>query len=172
MAALLVEPRSVYTENDILRVLGSLGIVLIGLAGRAWAAGSAGLHTREASIKAPLTGGPYAHVRNPIYLASIVLGFGMVGLIGDPWLLAMHVGICVFLYGAIVPAEEAFLRERFGNEYVRYCGAVPRFWPRWRRWPESEAVRFEPRALLDQVRLALVLVGIYGGLHLAAWLRG
>lgn len=171
LAAFVVEPRLMFGRPQ---ALGSLALVIAGLLGRAWAAGCAGRHTREARIEAPtlVTGGPYAHVRNPIYLASIVLGFGMVGLVGDPWLLALHVGVCVLLYAAIVPAEERFLAEKFGAEYERYRANVPRLWPRWSAWPEAKPATFAPRALLDQVWLGFVLAGIYAGLHLAAWLRG
>lgn len=170
LAGFLVRPRMIFGWSG---TIGSLGLIVTGLLVRAWAAGCAGRHTREARITAPalITGGPYAHVRNPIYLASIVLGFGMVGLIGDAWLLAMHMAVCVLLYAAIVPAEEEFLREKFGAEYAHYCMHVPRLWPRWRRWPEARSVRCDPRALVDQLRLGLVLVAIYAGLHFAAWLR-
>src|SRR5688572_17790600 len=86
IAALFVQPRAVYGRYQILGTTISLGLILLGLAGRAWAAGCAGRHTTEARIEAPklVTGGPFAYVRNPIYLASVVLGFGMVGVIGDP----------------------------------------------------------------------------------------
>jgi len=170
LAAFLVEPRA----HPWPWRLASLALVLLGLTGRAWAAGCAGRHTREARIEAPrlITGGPFAYVRNPIYLASIVLGFGMVGLIGDPWLLVFHVGVCVLLYVGIVPAEEQFLREKFGEAYRTYCEHVPRFWPRFRAWKGAEPARGDLRAWLDQARLALILAAIYGGLHGAAWLRG
>ena len=147
--------------------------MLLGLGVRAWAAGCAGRHTREAQIEAPalITGGPFAFVRNPIYLASILLGFGMVILVGDPWLLGMHIGVCILLYAAIVPAEESFLRQRFGAQYEEYCQAVPRFWPRLLPWSGSTKCGWDWRALLDQMRLGLILSAIYTGLHLAAWLR-
>ncbi len=174
LAAFVVEPRLMFGRHQALGTVGSLALVIAGLLGRAWAAGCAGRHTREARIEAPalITGGPYAYVRNPIYLASIVLGFGMVGLIGDPWLFAMHVGVCVLLYAAIVPAEESFLAGKFGADYARYCMNVPRLWPRWRAWSGAKPATFDPRALLDQVWLGFVLAAIYAGLHFAAWLRG
>lgn len=173
LAGFLVEPRAVFGSYQAAGMIVCLGLVFAGLGLRAWAAGCAGRHTREARIEAPrlITGGPYAYVRNPIYLASIVLGFGMVGLVGDPWLLAMHVGVCVLLYAGIVPAEEEFLRGKFGTDYVRYCAGVPRLWPRWRAWPEAGAARWDRLALFDQMRLGGVLVAIYAGLHFAAWLR-
>jgi protein-S-isoprenylcysteine O-methyltransferase Ste14 len=174
LAAFMVEPRPILGRWHVAAEIVSLALVILGLALRTWAGGCAGRHTREARIEAPrlVTGGPYALVRNPIYFASIVLGFGMVGLVGDPWLLAMHVGVCILLYVGIVPAEEEFLRERFGPEYSRYCANVPRFWPRLSPWPEAEPVRWDASSLVGELRLGLVLVAIYGGLHGAAWLRG
>jgi protein-S-isoprenylcysteine O-methyltransferase Ste14 len=173
IVALFVRPHSAFGHYQELGTLASLSLVLMGLAGRAWAAGCAGQHTRDARIDAPrlVTGGPYAYARNPIYLASIVLGFGMVGLIGDPILLLIHLGVCVLLYAGIIPAEEKFLKERFGTEYEEYLANVPRMWPRLRPWEKARPTTFDPRTWLDQFRLALILAGIYFGLHLAAWLR-
>jgi len=173
IAALFVRPQAAFGHFQILGACASLGLILLGLAGRAWAAGTAGQHTREARIEAPrlVTGGPYAYVRNPIYLASVVLGFGMVGLVGDPILLALHLGVCLLLYAGIIPAEEKFLRERFGNEYETYLQHVPRIWPRLTPWEQAGPVSFDPRTWLDQIKLALILAGIYFGLHFSAWLR-
>ena len=152
----------------------SLALVCAGLAGRAWAAGCAGRHTRRATIEAPrlVTGGPYAWVRNPIYFASLFLGLGMVGLLGDPWMLVPCAAVFAFLYGSIVPAEEEFLQAQFGARYARYRAAVPRFRPRLRPWPEAERVTFDAGAIRQEARLGLVLLGIYGVLRGAAWLRG
>jgi protein-S-isoprenylcysteine O-methyltransferase Ste14 len=171
--ALCIRPRPNFGRHAMLGTLVSLALVLLGLAGRAWAAGCAGRHTRLARIEAPhlVTGGPYAHVRNPIYLASILLGLGMVGLLGDPWMLVPYVAVFLFLYASIVPAEEEVLRARFGESYARYCAAVPRILPRLRPWPEAEPAPFHASAFLYEARLGLVLAGIYAVLRGAAWLR-
>ena len=173
-AALVVRPRAIFGEYQTAGTAGSIALILLGLALRAWAGGCAGGHTRTATIEAPrlVTGGPFALVRNPIYLASVILGLGMVALIGDPWLLALYVGVFVFLYGAIVPAEESFLRGKFGAQYERYCAHVPRALPRLRPWKDAEPPGFDPRALIGEARLGLVLAGIYALLRAAAWLRG
>ena len=109
----------------------SSGLVALGLAIRMWAAACAGHHTRSGQIEAPrlITGGPYAFVRNPIYLGSLVLGLGMVGLLGDPWLLLPHALVFAVFFGMIVPAEEQFLAAQFGEEFARFCRAVPRAVP-------------------------------------------
>jgi protein-S-isoprenylcysteine O-methyltransferase Ste14 len=173
-AGLIVHPRNIFGPWAVSGHIACVLLVVTGLALRAWAGGSAGRHTRKATIEAPqlATGGPFAYVRNPIYLASIILGLGMVGLLGDPWMFALYVAVFVFLYGAIVPAEEQFLRREFGEQYARYCAHVPRLWPRFRRWSGAQAAHFDRYVVLGEVRLGLVLVGIYVFLRGCAWLRG
>ncbi len=173
LAALVYRPRNFFGEHAALGTVISLLLVLGGLALRAWAAGCAGGHTRRATIEAPrlATGGPFAYVRNPIYLASIILGLGMVGLLGDPWMLGLYVAVFVFLYTAIVPAEERFLSGQFGQAYARYCAAVPRFLPRLKAWPEAEQRAFDRTAVAGELQLGVILVAIYAGLRAAAWLR-
>lgn len=173
IATLVVKPRPFWGDGYLLWNGVAIALILAGLAGRAWAAGCAGRHTTLARIEAPrlVTGGPYAFVRNPIYLASVVLGFGMVLLLGDWWMLGLHLGVCLLLYAGIIPAEEEFLRRTFGEEYERYAENVPRMWPRFAPWCDATQVRWEPQSLLDQARLGGVLVAIYALLKLAAWLR-
>ena len=173
LGGLVVRPGNIFGTHQALGVSVSIAFVLLGLALRAWAGGCAGAHTRNATIEAPrlVTGGPFAYVRNPIYLASIVLGLGMVGLLGDSWMLALYAGVFVFLYTAIVPAEEAFLRKTFPEEFARYCANVPRMIPRLRAWPDATPTQFARSAIRGEARLGLVLVAIYGFMRLAAWLR-
>ena len=172
-AALVVQPRSIFGAHELAGTAASLALIGLGLALRAWAGGCAGAHTRRATIEAPrlATGGPFAYVRNPIYLASVILGLGMVALVGDPWLLVLYVGVFVLLYGAIVPAEEKYLRGKFAGEYERYCAHVPRALPRLRAWKDAAPAPFNPRAALGEARLAFILAGIYFLLRAAAWLQ-
>ena len=82
---------------------------------RAWAAGFAGRHTRSSEIEGNklAMAGPYAHVRNPIYLGSVILGFGMVLLIGDHRLLVPSSLTFLVLYFGLIPAEEEFPSQKF-----------------------------------------------------------
>ena len=173
LGGLVVRPGNLFGSHQTPGVSASIALVVLGLALRAWAGGCAGSHTRKATIEAPrlVTGGPFAHVRNPIYLASIILGLGMVGLLGDPWMLALYAGVFIFLYTAIVPAEEAFLRKTFPEEFARYCANVPRMFPRLRAWRDATPVPFARSALIGEARLGLILVAIYAFMRMAAWLR-
>ena len=173
VATLTIRPGNLFGRYPVLGNILSLLLVLTGLALRVWAGGSAGSHTRKASIEAPrlATGGPYAYVRNPIYFASIILGLGMVGLLGDLWMLLPYAAVFLFLYASIVPAEEEFLREKFGGDYAHYCAHVPRAFPRLRPWPEATRQPFDASALLGEARLALMLGVIYIVMHGGAAVR-
>lgn len=74
--------------------------------------------------------GPYAVVRNPIYLAM----FGILiasGLAFSRWQ-ALFPAIVVFLIGtaARIRTEESLLRATFGSEFDDYARRVPAFLPR------------------------------------------
>jgi protein-S-isoprenylcysteine O-methyltransferase Ste14 len=86
-----------------------------------------------------VVGGIYRYVRNPMYvaLASIVLGQALV--LGRGRLL-LYVGIMSGPVSAyVLLREEPRLAARFGEQYERYCAAVPRWLPRLHPWnPEQE----------------------------------
>jgi protein-S-isoprenylcysteine O-methyltransferase Ste14 len=144
----------------------SLSVIAAGLTLRSWAAGCAGRHTRSDRIEAPslATGGPYAYVRNPIYLGTVFIGLGMCLLIGDPRSFPFAAGTFAILYLTIIPAEEAFLQKQFGAAYVAYCADVPRIIPRLQRWNNSAKVRFRWRSTVGELRIAVVLAMIYAAL--------
>jgi len=123
---------------------------------RCWAVGYAGITTRDDRVTAPglVTAGPYAYVRNPLYLGNFITAAGFAiaftgrnsraarrGLIGGS-LLAMAA-----LYGAIVPHEEEYLRSQFGEEFDWYCERVPRFVPQLEPLPDGRG-EWDPQALV------------------------
>ncbi len=115
-----------------------LPIAIAGELLRCWAVGYAGATTRNDSVIAPelITAGPYAFVRNPLYLGNFVTAAGFaIAFTGknSPFarcaLVAGSLGTMAALYAAIVPHEEAFLRSQFGDAFERYCERVPRIVP-------------------------------------------
>jgi protein-S-isoprenylcysteine O-methyltransferase Ste14 len=173
IGACIARPHTLWGEHQVLGIVGSALLVTAGMGLRYWAAGSAGTHTHSAEIEGPrlATGGPYAFVRNPIYLGSMVLGLGMVGLIGDARLIPLYIAAFAFLYAFLVPAEERFLQEKFGRAYDTYRAAVPRIIPRCTAWPGKTNGRFHWKAARGELHLLAVLAAIYGFLQLGAWTR-
>jgi protein-S-isoprenylcysteine O-methyltransferase Ste14 len=109
-----------------------IGNLVLGAILRIWAVSHPGRHTRSRTIKAPslITAGPYACVRNPIYLANFLIGLGLVVLAEAIILIPVYFIVFGLPYRKIVDQEEGFLRNKFGDEFRRYCEAVPRWLPR------------------------------------------
>ena len=74
--------------------------------------------------------GPYRWVRNPIYLAALLIVLGEAWLFLSPWLLAYAGIMAVFFHLFITGYEERVLRRRFGGTYLEYRNSVPRWIPR------------------------------------------
>ena len=90
--------------------------------------------------------GPYALVRNPIYVGRFFLILGMILVVGNVWLLVGFPFLYHFYMINRVRREEAQLREIFGDAYERYCAAVPRFVPRLTPYAEGRVAWFERAA--------------------------
>jgi len=119
-------------------VLG-VPLALAGEAVRCWAVGYSGVTTRGDTVTAPqlVTAGPYAYVRNPLYVGNFLtaLGFtlsftGALPRARRAALAAAGLGTMLAVYAAIVPLEEAYLRATFGAPFDDYVARVPRLVPR------------------------------------------
>ena len=78
-------------------------------------------------------GGVYALTRNPMYLGNGLIAIGMTMVAGAPAVYGVVLPFFLLVYQALIAAEEAYLRQRFGAEYERYCAQVNRLWPDIRR---------------------------------------
>ena len=116
-----------------------LPLAFIGEAVRAWAVGYSGVTTRGDTVIAPalVTAGPYAYVRNPLYVGNFItaLGFAIAFTGADRGtkkaaLVVGALGTMLGVYSIVVPHEERYLRSTFGAEFDEYVAAVPRVMPR------------------------------------------
>ncbi|HKY32742.1 MAG TPA: hypothetical protein VJV23_09420 [Candidatus Polarisedimenticolia bacterium] len=160
----------------------AVGIVPIvaGQALRIWAAGHLVKNRRLT------TTGPYAFVKNPLYLGAItiVIGFCIVGM--PPWSLRLSARdprlilyllflAAFFLYymPRKMKIEGDRLRAIYGDDYVRYDESVPDMLPRLTPYRSGDPTRWSWARSVDNsehgtvmslgVGLALVLV--------RAWMR-
>lgn len=76
------------------------------------------------------TQGPYAYVRNPLYLGNLGIVLGLLLIAHDPWAYAVALGFFFGEYHFIIRAEERFLLERHGDAYRDFLSKVPRWIPR------------------------------------------
>ena len=113
-----------------------IGVILVacGLALRFWAVRHIGdvSRTRTNRSGALQVTGPYALVRNPLYVANWLLWTGFTMDSELDWMLVVAWGIFALQYSAIVAWEEHLMHERFGSEYDAYVASTPRWIPSWR----------------------------------------
>lgn len=95
-----------------------------------------------------VTEGIFNHCRNPLYVGNVLMLLG-IGILANSLLyVAVMIPLFLFIYEAIVLAEEHFLKQKFGVAFENYCNKVNRWWPNlkgisttfrkmhfnWRRW--------------------------------------
>ena len=96
--------------------------------------------------------GIFSHCRNPLYVGNILMLLG-VGILANSMIyVAIIMPLFLFIYQAIVLAEEHFLRGKFGADFDAYCAKVNRWIPslkgigatfssmefNWKRWVLKE----------------------------------
>ena len=105
----------------------SLGLgvpwAVLGMALRGWAAGHLEKNQRLT------TSGPFARVRNPLYLGSLLAGLGFA-IAANNGLVLILIGVFfLFFYLPVVEEEERHLRDLF-PDYHQYRERVPKLIPR------------------------------------------
>ncbi|MGZ3459106.1 MAG: methyltransferase family protein [Archangium sp.] len=76
------------------------------------------------------TRGPYAYVRNPLYVGNLGICLGLLLIANDPWVYLGGLGFFFGEYFFIIRAEENFLRGKFGAAFDDFVARVPRWVPR------------------------------------------
>lgn len=99
-----------------------LPVSLAGLALRAWAAGHLEKNLSLAES------GPYAYVRNPLYLGTAAVAAGLV-IAARRWELGvLFAAVFLLIYLPVVELEEQHLRDLFPS-YAGYARRVPKLAP-------------------------------------------
>ena len=76
--------------------------------------------------------GIFAHCRNPLYVGNLLMLAG-VGVLSNSLLyVVIIIPFFLFIYQAIVLAEENFLRNKFGEQFNNYCARVNRWLPNFK----------------------------------------
>ena len=134
-----------------------LGLILlfIGEAIRIWAVSYAGGITRTRKVGAPeiCSSGPYAFVRNPLYVGNMMMYLGVVFIAGaaNVYLMASTT-LAFFLiqYSLIISLEEETLRGLFEKTYKEYEKSVPAIFPRITPWKNND--NRKPQTILKTIK--------------------
>ena len=142
------------------------GLSLAGALLRLWACGHLEKNRRLAR------GGPYAHVKHPLYLGTLLGFLGLLVAVSDlrppGSVLALTAGpfflVAFFLF--YMPRknrrEKERLARRFGAEFTAWDRAVPDWVPRLRPWRPGPLPRFRWSGLVRNSELSMFAVFLAG----------
>lgn len=103
-------------------MLIGLPVAILGLLLRGWAGGHLAKDQQLA------TSGPYAYLRNPLYVGTLTVAGGLVVASRSIWLVLLFAAVFFLVYLPAVELEEQHLREIF-PDYGEYARKVSRFLP-------------------------------------------
>jgi protein-S-isoprenylcysteine O-methyltransferase Ste14 len=144
---------------------------------RCWAVGYSGVTTRNDAVTAPklVTAGPYAYVRNPLYLGNFMTAAGFaIAFTGKNSkgarraLVFGSLAAMAAVYAAIIPHEEAFLRAQFGEAFERYCVRVPRIVPQLEPMADADGEWDSDALIAAESKTFATFAAMLGALFLRA----
>jgi protein-S-isoprenylcysteine O-methyltransferase Ste14 len=126
---------------SIALIAGGVALTFLGELLRLWAVHHIGVisRTRSDRLGPLIAAGPFAFVRNPLYLGNIALWAGFALTARLVWLAPVIIALLGLEYHAIVRWEERLLEARLGDGYREYAARVPRWIPAFIR-----EIRHEP----------------------------
>jgi len=104
-----------------------IALMLMGQILRVSARGYKSEHSQDGSIL--IQSGPYAFVRNPMYLGILLIGIGIVLMVFKWWVALIFLAVFSIRYMILTFKEEKKLKAVFGRQYEDYCKLVPRILP-------------------------------------------
>jgi protein-S-isoprenylcysteine O-methyltransferase Ste14 len=121
-------------KPNLYSILSGFPLIFIGEFIRIWAVSYAGSETRTTDGVGGsnlVTQGPFAYVRNPLYLGNILiyLGIGIMSFALYPYLQIFAFLFFTFQYYCIILNEEEYLKNAFGEKFSIYVKSVNRFVP-------------------------------------------
>ena len=136
----------IFQQSTPLTLIIGFAIALLGELIRFWGVSWAGSETRTTSGVGGsflVISGPFAHVRNPLYIGNILMyvGLGIMSFSLFPYLQIVALLFFLFQYYLIVGEEEEFLAKKYGADYDEFKKNVPAFFPRISSYKNEKIVQ-------------------------------
>lgn len=156
----------IYENANIWSLITGFFVVINGELIRLWGVSWAGSETRTTGHMEGtylIISGPFAYVRNPIYIGNtlIYLGIGLMSFAIFPYLQIIALLFFLFQYYFVIKGEEEFLLNRYGEKFNEYKQNVPRFFPRLTPYKAGEIKQpqFKLKAGLKSERRTFQAIG-------------
>jgi len=151
---LFIEREALIQLSDVPWSLACLAISFLGLFIRILVIGyvpkgTSGRNTHGQVAETLNTRGIYSIVRHPLYLGNFFMWLGIILYVGSIWFTLVCILLFWIYYERIMFAEEAFLKDKFGNAYTDWSKDTPAIFPRFRAW-KSAHVPFSVKNVLKR----------------------
>jgi protein-S-isoprenylcysteine O-methyltransferase Ste14 len=163
----------IFQNSNVWSLIIGFVISLIGELIRFWGVSWTGSETRTTGTAGGtflIINGPFAYVRNPLYIGNILIyvGLGIMSFALFPFLQIAAIVFFSWQYYLIVKGEEKYLINRFPDVFKEYLENVPAFFPRLTPYKNSAVknpqynpkagFKSESRSLQAFIGIALLLV--------------
>jgi hypothetical protein len=156
----------IFAKPEFPGILSGMILIFLGEGIRIWAAG----HLQKNEVLTVT--GPYAYVKNPLYIGSIFITTGFCIMADNIYLLAAALFMFCFHY---IPYKKKVegdrLKKRFGSQYEDYDEKVPEYLPGRKRYSDQKG-SWRVRHLIENSEegiLLIVLAGIFLVLSRPYW---
>jgi protein-S-isoprenylcysteine O-methyltransferase Ste14 len=124
--------------------------------------------TRSDRLGPLVASGPFALVRNPLYVGNIALWAGFAIIARLVWMAPVIIVLLGAEYHLIVRWEERLLESRLGDAYRAYAARVPRWLPTFTTSSEQLESTYSWRETLFSERGTLVAIAVG---YLLLWIK-
>jgi protein-S-isoprenylcysteine O-methyltransferase Ste14 len=155
---------------SILLTIAGAACIGAGEALRLWGVHHIGVisRTRSERLGPLIDSGPFAYVRNPLYIGNILLWTGFAFAARLVWFAPIVAVVLALEYHAIVAWEERLLVGRIGDAYREYQRRVPRWIPKVGLKADTAYGGLSWRATLFSERSTLIAIAAG---YLLLWIK-
>ena len=161
-----------YSLLGVLIFVGALVCLSAAVVIRVWSV----LHVGGRKGRELVTSGPYALVRNPLYVGTLFGAFGVGLAFGSLTLAVLLVVLTFLVFDWIIKIEERRLRAEFGAQtFDAYLASINRWWPKLQTLPPMGRMETDGgvvvRTMVQALMFFLALAASHGleALRAAGW---
>ena len=140
-----------FANSDDRSIMVGIWLIIAGLLLRAWSNGYA------IKLEKLTTSGPYAFVRHPLYLGTMLLAIGFIIMLKIYYIGVLFLFIMAAVYYQTIINEERMLEQKFKHLYVNYVKKVPIILPAISPYREGEKWPFSFKRLMKSKEYKLFI---------------
>jgi len=120
--------------------------------------GTSGRTTKRQVADKLNTLGMYSVSRNPLYLGNLIIISGVTLAVQSLSLFVIVILAFILYYERIISAEEEFLKEKFGDEYINWTAGTPFLIPKFSQWQKPPTPFSWKRVIRDETGTAMSVI--------------